>query len=29
VEAEINPVLVRAAGEGVVALDAVVRYRGT
>jgi acyl-CoA synthetase (NDP forming) len=25
VEAEINPVLVRAAGEGVVALDAVVR----
>jgi acyl-CoA synthetase (NDP forming) len=29
VEAEINPVLVRAAGEGVVALDAVVRYRDT
>lgn len=27
VEAEINPVLVRAAGEGVVALDAVVRVR--
>ncbi len=27
VEAEINPVLVRAAGEGVVALDAVVRLQ--
>jgi acyl-CoA synthetase (NDP forming) len=27
-EAEINPVLVRPAGHGVVALDAVVRLRG-
>ena len=26
-EAEINPLLVRAEGEGVVALDAVVRLR--
>jgi len=24
-EAEINPLIVRAAGEGVVAVDAVVR----
>jgi acyl-CoA synthetase (NDP forming) len=28
VEAEINPVLVRPAGQGVLAIDAVVRLRG-
>src|SRR5262245_50467480 len=29
IEAEINPLIVRAAGEGVVAVDAVVRLAGT